>query len=295
MNIIQKYTLKNKLSLNYITNIARILLRSSKRKKYTQNYHPVLIAGTGRSGTHFLAETIGSHPDFDDLTGGKENPYVFYDVLKEASQKKPSTSIRQKIFKKYIRLMQSTDKRLVDQSHPILWLTEDLFQHIPDARVIYILRNPYSVAYSTLNHAGVSRWLKQAEDFSHPNQFLGTTYIPFENYKQLTEVEKSTARWFSHFRQAFKLRKAYPEKFYIIYYEDLCLNPETELEKIGKFLMTNESKFSIQVSQTPLNKKDRLSNHERQKINQILKSFCENSKLSESETLYIQKNSDLGL
>ena len=122
---------------------------------------PIFIVGTGRSGTHFLDRCLISHPHLTDLTGGKENQYIFRDVVSAATDMQIREKYSQRIIKKY-RVLQkaAAPSLLVDQCHPSLWLSDSLMLAFPGAFFLGLIRNPMSVAYSTMHHGGVKAWIQ---------------------------------------------------------------------------------------------------------------------------------------
>lgn len=124
---------------------------------------PVFIVGTGRSGTHFMAEILASHEEMTDLTGGRENQFVFGNVTSAALSGKKLGMVP--ILKYRMLAGKAYPKIFVDQSHPNLWHIEELLKAFPTAKFICMVRDPYSVAYSTLQHDGVKARLLAWEKY----------------------------------------------------------------------------------------------------------------------------------
>lgn len=273
-----KYIAKNKLSFVYGRWVVRCGVASLFLPAAPGSRSPVFVAGTGRSGTHFLARTIDSHPDFANLTGGEENPYVFYDVLREATRRESSKKKEKFVLNRYESLVRCAgEKRIVDQSHPIVWMADSVFRYFPEGKMIFIIRDPLSVAYSTLHHKGVSRWLKCYKEFEHPNSFLGTDLVSLGEYRTMSMVERSTVRWFSHVKRAFELEKSFPDNFRIISYEKLCLEPMATLQSVGEFLGVDPELFSVNVNKLALYKKENLCSSKVEAINNILQKLLDSA------------------
>lgn len=242
--------------------------------RYRNDYNnsPIFIVGTGRSGTHFLARTMQTHPQLTDLTGGEENHFVFNDVVKLAQNDKHADKDFQKLVEKYNILSRVSGKNfLLDQSHPNLWLMEKLLCHFPEGKFVAIIRDPASVAYSTTMHNGVKKWLETYSKLPNAINFLGIDYLEKRLYKDLSLVEKSTLRWKSHVLEIDRLLKKYPNNFTVVCYEELCTDSANVISNLSTFLnLKNEFELPY-VELKSLEKKFELSEFD---LNQIAGEVC---------------------
>lgn len=240
----------------------------------------VFVIGTGRSGTHFMDSVLISNSDFTDLTGGRENRFVFEEVTKTAlfgDELKGSTLIKFRALKNYAR-----PQVLVDQSHPNIWHVESLLARFPTAKFVGMVRDPLSVTYSTLHHSGVSSWVENYENFPIPNRFLGVNENNLERYKAYNLAQRSALRWAVHMERLDKVKRKYPNSIFIMNYEELCANPERQLSKLSDFLGTQ--KFECPVVETAaLYKKDSLK--QKADVFSVIKGYFSSNPLPDESNI----------
>lgn len=219
--------------------IRQALSRSAINFKYLFDSNakpskPVFIIGSGRSGTHFLAQTLAKNSEIDDMMNGRENPAVFYGVTYSALGMKESFDDVVSYYKKLINICNV--EFFLDQSHPNLWFFDDLVANFPDAIFVGITRRPESVIYSTMNHSGTSGWIHNWDRLPFPNQFMGNKECDYEVYKKMSFAEKSALKWMAHYRQMEKAKTALGKKFIHVDYDELAANTSSVLKKIDSFL-----------------------------------------------------------
>lgn len=226
--------------------------------------HPVrpgvFVLGTGRSGTHFLTRCLISHPGLTDLMQGRENPFVFKDVVNIALNNCLDGEKIDRLAEKYRYLMQvAAPQGLVDQSHPNIWLADALARKLPQARFIGIIRDPFSVTYSTLQHSGVRNRFGKWRNYPVPNPFLGIDTDNAGRYDGMSIPEQSALRWISHARRLGELKQILKDRLLVVQYEDLCLHGDEVMKRIAVFL-DMENRFSMpHVTTESLYKKNSLS------------------------------------
>ncbi len=105
----------------------------------------------------------------------------------------------------------------------------EIRQMFPDSRFIYVLRNPYahfvSAVRSMRTHTGKANKRDGYEGMTlkaltHPYPFLGP---------ELKRMEHSY-----YFMQ--KYARLYPDRFYVLVYDDLIADPRREMERLCRFL-----------------------------------------------------------
>lgn len=240
----------------------------------------LFILGTGRSGTHFLTQCLISHPEFTDLMGGKENPYVFRDVVDLALNNCRDAEKIQRVLKKYKQLMKvASPKIFVDQSHPNLWLADKIAENIPGSMFVGIIRDPFSVAYSTTQHAGVSGWFDKWESFPLPNPFLGIGVADRECYVTMSIAEKSALRWISHVKRLGELKPILGDRLVIVNYEDLCNAGEDQMRRISEFLNVKNKFVMPFVTKESLYKKNKLSNEDIELMKSTIINYQNNNNI----------------
>lgn len=234
---------------------------------------PIFIIGTGRSGTHFMDSILNSHDEITDLVDGKENPFVFSQVTKSALY---DVELDKKTMFKYRLLAKAAyPKALVDQSHPNIWHVEQLLSFFPKAKFIGMVRCPFSVTYSAINHSGVSSWFSQWEDFPIPNKFLGVDKENLSFYPDYNIPQKSALRWSSHMYRLDYLARNYPNSVTTVNYESLCHHPKAELKKVKDFLCLSNDFKMPKVNNEALYKKNKLTCHQQTDIETQVNLFFE--------------------
>jgi len=256
---------------------------------------PIFIVGTGRSGTHFVCSTLIAHPEITDLTNGKENRIVFRAVTDSAlnmRQLSPET-----IFKyKALRLL-SFNAHYIDQSHPNLWHVEQLLKVFPNAKFIGIVRCPFSVTYSMLNHVGVRNHFNNYMNYPSPNQFFGINQVNANEYHSLSASSKCALRWCSHMHRLDTVCRAHPSSFLIVNYEQLCLQPRSTLDELRNYIgLKSEIPVPI-VRNDSLYKKYNLSSSERTNVQETVESYFKSNPIPDQSLVplreYLKDQSNL--
>lgn len=243
---------------------------------------PIFIVGTGRSGTHFLTQCLLTNSKITDLTGGKENLFVFREVVRAALYGgELREGLAKKLIERYRFLMRvAAPKSLLDQSHPNLWLAEQISSGIPSSRFIAIVRDPLSVAYSTLHHAGVLKRLVNWEKYPIPNDFLGIDLDNVDEYRRMSLMQRSALRWAAHIRQMNKVEQSLAAKVHFVRYEDLCLAGEGELKQLADFLEEDSAKFSVpDIKMESLSKKRQLNENDQREVLRVAGNYLNRIRL----------------
>jgi hypothetical protein len=199
------------------------------------------VAGTARSGTTWLGDLIASeipcrimfepfNPDlvpayhafntFQYLRPGQENPDFSAFARKVFTGEIRNSWIdryNEQLFPKY-RLIKEIRANLA-----LKWL-HDNFHQVP---MIFLMRHPCAVVLSRLELGWATD--KDIEKFlSQPdlkNDFLGDHLDFIHSVK--TDEEKHAIIW--SITNLIPLKQLLPDEIKIVYYEDLCTQPEVEL------------------------------------------------------------------
>lgn len=231
--------------------------------------NPIFVVGTGRSGTHFLTSVLISSPELTDLTGGKENLSVFHSVTSSFIEKRENSMLAL-AYENLVK--EASPLRLVDQCHPNLWRSGEILKQFPDASFLCMVRDPFSVTFSTLNHRGVrgrlegDKWKK----YPLPSSFFGIEGPFIENYHSYKIVERSALRWCSHMREVDRCVKLHKSSFLPVSYESLLTNPSSECDKIVDFLKVGGTLNIPNPKTASLKKKDGLTNVKVERIKNII-------------------------
>lgn len=195
---------------------------------------PVLVLGTGRSGTHWIGHILASHPDMA-ITIERE---PMFSLAKSMALDPASVSRRlPELVRHYRRYRAAFHPRLyADKSHPTIWFAEHLLEQLPDARFVGVLRDAAPTVASMLRHRGVMRTIRAWRDHPVPNPFLGITEANAEAYESMSEVERCAVRWLAHARRLDHLEDLLGDRLMRVSYETLADDPAFELARLQRFL-----------------------------------------------------------
>lgn len=188
-------------------------LRYSLKRKQDNAPEILFIVGNGRSGTHMMASVLNEYNDFNDLTNGRENGYVFpfaVDLIKQ----KCGAENRSELLNRYCKLRSLVKNEVYfDQTHIVHWFHNDLIGLNP--KYIMMIRNPFGVIASTMKHKGVESWLK---DDPPNDEFVGKNLYD-GNWNKLSVEFRAALRWVANIEQFAKIREKYKKNSYIVQYE----------------------------------------------------------------------------
>ncbi len=236
----------------------------------------IAIHSVPRSGSSWIGQIFNSSP----CVNFKFQPlfsYAFKDYLNPTSSLKDINTFFKQIAKSNDSFLLQQDK--IDKgSYPVFQKSEQQthiaykevrYHHIlknmlkvdPDIIVIGIVRSPYAVINSFLNAPREFRkdlgWDELSEwryadnkNIDRPEEFFG-----YEKWKEVTLLFQ-------------KLKKQYPERFYLVKYNELLTNTIQEVENIFNFCnidMINQTKSFLEKS-TQENKDDTYSVYKKKTI-----------------------------
>ena len=192
----------------------------------------LFVVGTGRSGTHFVTDCLIKSRDVTDLTGGKENRWLFDDVAAIATGRRPASEVRNVIRKYRLMRLVAPTKVLVDQSHSSLWFSDELAAAIPRSRFVAMVRDPRAVVASMLQHHGVRRRTEEWQDYPFPNPFLGIDEQNRDDFERASLAGKCAYRWVAHIERIAELLDRHPGRTTVVAYEQLVTDPLGEMARV---------------------------------------------------------------
>lgn len=193
----------------------------------------VFVIGSGRSGTHLLGRTIGNLEIFDAYI---EDEKLFNKVTKVAVNPNRSLKDVKHILKLYEGVFNKANKtRILEKTHPNIWLVEPLKEHFSDAKFIGIKRDVYATVASMLNHSGVLSWYNRLP-LNEVNPFLGINNENKDVFSKLPIESKCALRWKSHVERLNYLEEKYPNEVYVVKYEDFYHDYDFLMKNISAFL-----------------------------------------------------------
>lgn len=238
-------------------------------------FESIFIVGTGRSGTHFLNESLLQFRNIYNPFLEKENSRIQSLITKNIIHSEKLDSQIKFFYKQQINKLK---KKLIflDKCHPNLFYLNYINKISKKSIYFYLYRPMSQIVSSMYDHEGVNKWYEYILQYKvrYPNIFLG---LNSETDLKLKKYILFTKRIISHHKYALKMKKKYKERFRIVLYDDLVRENKKTLFKlfypnekkmIGKF--TREIKCNI----TSLKKfKKKLNNNQINEIDFLDKEF----------------------
>lgn len=236
---------------------------------------PVFVIGTGRSGTHWLGYSLGSHPEVLATVEGRP-------MFGLSTRMALNPTLEGKLFWRLVmayklQLLRAAPRLYVDKSHPNIWIAEKLQKAFPQALFVGIERNPYATVASMMKHGGVSAWHRRWREFPIPNRFLGITHEIADTYDSIPFASQCAMRWLAHHRRMNELKSALGDALLLITYESFTQNTEHTIHGLKQFLGLHQALPIPEVKTESLNKwKSQLSDAELVDIQDIVGFSPEN-------------------
>lgn len=197
----------------------------------------VFIAGTGRSGTHLIGRSVGSHPDIEARIEAGSFSLLSDIAARQDFDAGLVISIKKALLILRYRLMALLGKRqyILEKSHPSLWLCEELLRSLPGSKFVGVWRDVEPTVASMLRHRGVQSWYEKLPQ-DRPNRFLGITEKNKRQFAALSLEEKCALRWLSHRVEILRLERLYPDRFLSVNYDRFVLAQQEVLSEVAQFL-----------------------------------------------------------
>jgi len=217
--------------------------------KLEQNHdvtNTVLLVGTGRSGTTWVSNVINYNNEYRYIF----EPFHWYNAkvygnqpvrmyLRETEECHQFHEVVGKILtgRAHSRWMDQLNRNVLPRKRLIKDVRCHLFsrwvyRNFPGVSIVLLLRHPFAVALSKVARGWdseietVAGQDKLREDFEVLRNIDFSAYeSPFEQHVLLWCIENYV------FLQEFS-----PQELLVVFYENLILRPEEELQKIGRFL-----------------------------------------------------------
>lgn len=257
----------------------------------------VLVAGTARSGTTWLADILASQipsrmmfEPFHPILVEEYSQFNYYQYLRAGAENQALYSYALRVFSGDIRNPWidrqvehiSFQKRIVKAVRANL-IMKWLHEKFPVVPQIFILRHPCAVVASRLQlnwatDSDIEPFLSQTELVE---DFLGD-YLGIIKSAN-TDEEKHAIIW--SISNLVPIKQFGFHKFNIVFYEDMCINPEIEIPRVFKiadidykptvFEKVERPSTTSRQSSAILNGKNRISNWETvlstRQVNNILR------------------------
>ncbi len=249
--------LKQSVAKFQLGKIWRLLLNQITSRIYIDAYpdpgRSVMIAGTARSGTTWLAELLAALAPtrilFEPYNPGKVNEISglhYFQYLRPEDQHELLYDYTSKVVSGKIR------NRWIDRQNTVIFPSRRIIKDVrvnlflqwfrnqfPNVPIIFILRHPCAVVLSRMELGWATD--KDIASFLAQENLLADH---LEDYLGLIQAAKSPEEkhaiiWCVH--QLVPLRQFQSNPPVMVYYEDLCLNPEEELKRIQPLLRETAS------------------------------------------------------
>lgn len=195
---------------------------------------PAFVIGTGRSGTHWLGHTLGTH---EEVRATVEVWPIFQWSKRIALNANREDRLFGRLVLAYRwQVFRSGSRLYLDKSHPNIWIADRLKQVFPNSLFIGIERNPYATVASMLKHKGVLKSQKRWQKFPVPNRFLGITEDLSGIYDSIPVAAQCAMRWVAHHERMMTLKTLLNDDLLIISYEDFAHNTADVISELHGFL-----------------------------------------------------------
>jgi hypothetical protein len=230
---------------------------------------PVFIIGSGRSGTHWLANTLATHPEVCSTIEiqpmfGLSQQMALNPFLRDTLFDQLASIYRQQLYGCHKSVY-------LDKSHPNIWIAEQLINEFSDALFLGIQRNPYATVASMLRHKGVLSWHQRWCEFPIPNAFLGITMDLADQYEEIPIAAKCALRWLAHSKRMNELRGSLGTQLLVTSYETFQKDTSNTIQGLQKFLGLSSPLAIPHIRQESLlNWQSQLSGEEQRQIQDIV-------------------------
>jgi hypothetical protein len=213
--------------------VARVLARSGRRSLRdadAASERPVFVLGSPRSGTSFVARSIGTVPGFADL--GELGPWkAAIPELATADEEIAARELR-RMLERVRRYALVRGLRAVEQSPETSFVLSAALHAYPQATVVHMIRDPRDVAASLLQKG----WLRAGRP---GRDDVGEPYGPHvrfwvephrrEEFDRAGEARRAAWAW----RRYVTAARAAPASTAEVRYETLAAAPETASEPLA--------------------------------------------------------------
>jgi hypothetical protein len=233
----------------------------------------IFVAGSGRSGTHLLGRTVGSHPKIESRI---EVPFSFKLATRVATRQDwtrgPALKLEETLLMLDYRMIKAFARKplVLEKSHSSLWLAERLLKAFPDSAFLAVWRDPEPTVASMLRHPGVLSWYRKLP-LDVENRFLGITAFNKRTFAALPIEKKCALRWYSHKKEIERLARILSGQVLSIRYEEFAADPGPQLDRISSFLGIEQGFVPERIDLESLGKwKDQLSRDQVRMIREVI-------------------------
>lgn len=209
-------------------------------------HRSILVAGTARSGTTWLADLIASQipsrilfePFNHDLVPDYHY-FHYFQYMRQDVENPELYAFAQKVFKGEIRnrWIDRQNERVFSKIRLIKEIRANLalkwlHDNFPEVPILFIMRHPCAVVLSRMELGWATD--SDIESFLSQPQFMEDYLLPYLDLirSARTNEEKHAVIW--SVSNLVPLKQFRSNELKVIYYENLCTQPEMELPEIFK-------------------------------------------------------------
>jgi len=216
--------------------VARVLARSGRRAVRDVDLateRPVFVLGSPRSGTSFVARSIGQVPGFADL--GELGVWkVAIPVLFGAEEEAAAAELR-RMLERVRRYGLVRGLRAVEQSPETAFVLPAALRAYPQAAVVHMIRDPRDVAASLVQKGWLREGRPGRDDVGEPYGEHPRFWVEPERREEFDDAsEARRAGW--AWRRYVMAARAAPSSTVEVGYEALATDPETASEPLAVHL-----------------------------------------------------------
>lgn len=246
-----------------------------KAMEKTHRTIDIMIAGAQKSGTTSLAGYLAQHPEIG--THSQKTEFNYFIVEKEFKQGYDD------VYEYYFQSNSDKQKILMGKSVGIMYselAISRLHEHNPNCKIILILRNPVSRAYSAY-------WYMRRVGFETEKTFLEA--LECEEIRKKENTFESVhclyrERGIYHYQVKNLYKYFGREKVYILLLEDLINSPTQTLRSIFDFMKVSKN---VEIDTNTIKNKAKMARSEtlakfmmsRNPVKQILKTVLSGQRL----------------
>jgi hypothetical protein len=217
----------------YGTTSARIVLRTRSRPSLRRETRLIFVVGSPRSGTTFLATSLGAQPGLVDL--GEVKPLkAAIPELTQLPEQAASARFRRTL-ELVRRLGLAGHLRGVEQTPETSFVLSAALRAYPAAHAVHIVRDGRDVVCSLLERG----WLAASREGSDDAGLASGAHARFwvepdraEEFRTTSEARRAAWAW----RRYVSAARAEPERTLEIRYEELVSEPVEVAEQLAGFL-----------------------------------------------------------
>ena len=213
--------------------VARVLARSGRRSLRdadAASERPVFVLGSPRSGTSFVARSIGTVPGFADL--GELGPWK--SAIPELATVDEEVAARElrRMLERVRRFALVRGLRAVEQSPETSFVLPAALHAYPQAVIVHMIRDPRDVAASLLQKGWLRAGRPGRDDVGEPYGHYARFWVEPERREEFDRAgEARRAAW--AWRRYVTAAQGAPSSTIDMRYEELATDPETASEPLA--------------------------------------------------------------